>query len=580
MGRNRKLAVAVTLALIVAGSFVLNCWGLRWGLPSEERLQLAFGDHENLAQMLPDLSSDVEEPGLRATYEQSERISRNSVYYDQIRTYHSDEGDFLKAIANLDPLKGDFDPDGYKYPSFHVYVVAGFIGLGAAEGWIPLKTDVSYYIQHPDDMAKLYLVGRAVAAVMGTLTVLLVFLIGKELFSERAGLLAAGALAVLPIWALHSHFAKVDVPQVFWSMLALLCCAKLVNTGRMRWYWLSCAACGLSFASKYPGVASYVFIVASLFYALRSRGKPLWKAIIGYSCLAVPVIIAVFFVASPYVILNFKAASAQLADMARLQYGQPAGNPLALVLRNWPNYVGFIKALVTTMGWPLAVLAALGIVASLVRRRPGEVLILVFTFAYFAAYGLSYLPHPNFMLNIIPPLALLIGALVASLCRRSVLGYVVAGVVVCAFVYTTLFTLAYDVYMSKVDVRREASLWINENLAASDASPQRTVVGVSQYPVIYRMPAFSADKFEPKELTPDTPVNEYPAFVIFANVGQRVPSKVLKFVRNNYAVRRVFDTPVKLWGISFPAFSETIRSGLGHIDPVFTIYEKQTLLAY
>ena len=71
------------------------------------------------------------------------------------------------------------------------------------------------------------MIGRSIAAAAGTLSVPLLFLIGRRLFSVRAGLLAAGLLAVAFLHVRDSHFGVTDVPMTFMVVLAFLVVASM-----------------------------------------------------------------------------------------------------------------------------------------------------------------------------------------------------------------------------------------------------------------------------------------------------------------------------------------------------------------
>ena len=71
------------------------------------------------------------------------------------------------------------------------------------------------------DTSDFYLWGRAVTALLGTLTVLLVYRIGMR-WGARHAALAAGLMAVMPLHVRESHFVLTDVPVTFFVTLTLL----------------------------------------------------------------------------------------------------------------------------------------------------------------------------------------------------------------------------------------------------------------------------------------------------------------------------------------------------------------------
>ena len=62
--------------------------------------------------------------------------------------------------------------------------------------------------------------GRAISAVLGTLSVLIVYAIARRLAGRTAGLIAALLLATAVVHLRESHFFSVDITMVFFCALA------------------------------------------------------------------------------------------------------------------------------------------------------------------------------------------------------------------------------------------------------------------------------------------------------------------------------------------------------------------------
>src|SRR5687767_8491239 len=117
---------------------------------------------------------------------------------------------------------GSLDPRGFfDYPGLYLYVQMGvacvrFLAGATAGKWRTLD-EVG-----PDDF---YLWGRAATATFGTLTVLVLYLIGRR-WGAGCGLLAAAVLAVLPLHVRESHYVLTDVPATFFVALTFLFALK------------------------------------------------------------------------------------------------------------------------------------------------------------------------------------------------------------------------------------------------------------------------------------------------------------------------------------------------------------------
>ncbi|MCA1650863.1 MAG: phospholipid carrier-dependent glycosyltransferase, partial [Acidobacteria bacterium] len=112
---------------------------------------------------------------------------------------------------------GTFNPHFFDYPGFYIHLqaaVASFRFLVGAIGGAWGSLD-----QAP--VEAFYLWGRAVTALFGVATVLLVFHVGMR-WGARYALLAAGLMAVLPAHVRESHYVTTDVPLTFFVALTLL----------------------------------------------------------------------------------------------------------------------------------------------------------------------------------------------------------------------------------------------------------------------------------------------------------------------------------------------------------------------
>ena len=101
-------------------------------------------------------------------------------------------------------------------------------------------------------------------AVLGTVALWLLYLLGARLFDRRVGLLAAAieAVAFLPVF--YAHLALNDAPTLLPLTLSLLGSAGVLRNGRKRDYVLAGVGLGLACASKYTAGIVIVPLAAAL----------------------------------------------------------------------------------------------------------------------------------------------------------------------------------------------------------------------------------------------------------------------------------------------------------------------------
>lgn len=106
--------------------------------------------------------------------------------------------------------------------------------------------------------------GRVVVAMIGLLTVLVVYLVGKELFDRRTGVVAALLLSVMSYHVLVTRQVLLDGPMVLFATLTLLCVAKYARTHRLSWMVVAGAVMGLAMLAKETSIVLVLGIYAFL----------------------------------------------------------------------------------------------------------------------------------------------------------------------------------------------------------------------------------------------------------------------------------------------------------------------------
>lgn len=148
---------------------------------------------------------------------------------------------------------GDPNPHFFNYPSLHLYLLAFLDGLwylsARVLGLFSGRADLEQLVL--TDPSPLYLLARSLTAVLGTVSIGLVYLIGRRLADNRVGILAAGFLAVAFLHVRDSHFATVDVPATFHLLIAWSLLLRYVSGGQRTVLAGAAAFFGLAASTKY-----------------------------------------------------------------------------------------------------------------------------------------------------------------------------------------------------------------------------------------------------------------------------------------------------------------------------------------
>jgi YYY domain-containing protein len=238
---------------------------------------------------------------------------------------------FNSGASPFNPLNTDWGRS-YVYGTLPLFVgryAAEWLNAGCGEAGAALPRLVGELIFGADAQGcntdeflgfnLMTLVGRALSALFDTITVLVVYLLGRRLFGWRVGLLAAGLSAITVLQIQQAHYFTVDAAAATFSTLAMYFSARIA-TQQIRTPAHSAAnlgqcavagvMAGLAIACKISVWPLTVIIVVSVVIALmRDQRRRLrvvleaWLALI----LAGMCTFAAFRIAQPYAFVGNSA---------------------------------------------------------------------------------------------------------------------------------------------------------------------------------------------------------------------------------------------------------------------------------
>ncbi|MFN0150009.1 MAG: ArnT family glycosyltransferase [bacterium] len=299
-------------------------------------------------------------------------------------------------------FSGDWRPIDVRYPMLFVYTLraalqplALFLSrtLPAGSDTGPLM--LAELAAHPTPF---YLTGRALALLAGVALVVVVAAIGRRLIGERHAWLPAMILALTPLFAEYSRYAKVDVPLAVWSMLAVLMAMRFRETGRGA--LAAVIFVGLAVATKWTGVLLVPIVALVAFRASwRAPSREHLRGVsrfVGFGL----IITAILLASTPYILLSpakIVRDALRVADHIQAPSGDFAR----------PGYVLYPEALaVSSFGAGFLAAAVFGVVSLLRRRDRAWLPALLFAALYLAVVFVSQTATPRYLMPAMPVLAL------------------------------------------------------------------------------------------------------------------------------------------------------------------------------
>ena len=115
--------------------------------------------------------------------------------------------------------------------------------------------------------------GRMTTAIIGTFNVFLIFIIGKRIYSLKAGLLGAIFLTGSFLHAQNSHYVTVDIPMTCLITITLWYAIKIGETGRPIYYGLGAFFASYAIMTKLPAVVIIIPLLIAHFYIIKNKEK-------------------------------------------------------------------------------------------------------------------------------------------------------------------------------------------------------------------------------------------------------------------------------------------------------------------
>ena len=186
------------------------------------------------------------------------------------------------------------------------------------------------------------LAGRNVSILAGGFTLLGIYLIGRKLFSNAVGLVAAFIYLSLPFSLIHQRLALTDslaTTFVTWLILFSISFSLAGNNGWIKSLALG-VTLGLGFLTKTPNLIFFIFPFLALFLFSNYRDSNLWLKLFVAYVIGLVVILPYLLHEPPY----------KLAGIDKILHNVSAGKKIISVislnaawvfpyLKEWLNYL-------------------------------------------------------------------------------------------------------------------------------------------------------------------------------------------------------------------------------------------------
>jgi Dolichyl-phosphate-mannose-protein mannosyltransferase len=342
-------------------------------------------------------------------------------------------------------LQGILNPHFADWPHLYFYLAAAWLA--------PLRL-----LGIVSSQASGYLGVRILDALLGSLTVVLVFDFGRRAYGFLAGLFGAAALAVAFLHVRDSHFALLDIPLTLSIMGGLWFAYRTLGSPGIRPLLLNGIALGISASLKYNGALVFAGMAAAQMIGARLERARLIR-VAGRLAMIAIIGVAVLLITSPFLLLDFSTTRHGVTYIF-----QHLGTSTAPAI----GWVELIRAMWYGMDPVLTLLAVVGLAYAGWRRQPADWILVTFVLVYFLAIGSGGSVFFRYLDPLVPPLVLLGGRALADLCASALVRrtrwLAIAACMTVIALPALLHDVRFDMLIQQPDTRTLAYNWLQDHV--------------------------------------------------------------------------------------------------------------------
>ncbi|MHB2025237.1 MAG: ArnT family glycosyltransferase [Elusimicrobiota bacterium] len=505
---SRKKSTGRAFVLILSAACGL--WGIRWGLPGSERLK-AFPRavsaspqfSEYLAKSWQRLYRKIHQSHQDMASEEPITYVRgvvsippgwilpppaliNSCRSFLLQSENPDEKKSFIILSQMRPWRLDFEPLYAVYGGAFTYPLGAFLAASSALKAIVLVPGVAHYLEHPTDMASLYIGGRVFILLFQILSVWIIYDLACSLSGWETGLTACLFFIFCPAVIVQSHILKPHPYAAFWCLAVLSRAVSIFEQGRRRDYWLCGLALGMAVGSEFS--LACFGVIPILAWAMRPRkekhGKPHSETF--WMLQAVALSIALCVAINPYLLLAYRDFAWEMT----VYMGHGSSTLLASI-------EALARAGTSELGIVLSLMMPCALIAAMLVKNQKIRLAAAASFCVFICLwvGLTWFwgfSSSTFVLRyyyaLIGPLCIIAADFACGLPRAAKVILIAAAIFeggIKSLVY--LENMGLD--STNLSTRSVAADWINRNIPAGSS------VGLSRYPEPAHTPPFQYSRY-------------------------------------------------------------------------------------
>ena len=357
--------------------------------------------------------------------------------------YHPDEphivsmaGEFIRGVTNKD----EFYPKGFPFQ------------IGLFSHLISPLAEV--------DEPAIIIVGRMLSLFYGVMTVLIIYLLSRELFANPGtAMMSALFLSLSGLHVTQSHFATVDAGNTFWFYTTAYCCLLYYRRNKGMYFLLAVisSACALAFKLSWFSVLPVLYVLIRLKKGVRHY---------------------LLFISGIFLIFILANGGRYTLDNFSLTVKNVLHDNISIIEKHnkYLNPFVYLFELIAGLGFPVFLLSIYGAgrffkrgtdLKNFFKREPFA-LITAPMLLYFISISFLDIPFSRQILPVVPAVVLIAAYGFTEITEsKPFLRRNITHLLFFLILFYQLIYVGSSEYYFASDTREEAGVWIKNNIPAS-----------------------------------------------------------------------------------------------------------------
>lgn len=343
---------------------------------------------------------------------------------------------------------------------YGMYFIAGYI-LGI------FNNPMDFAAKIVKNMEPLFLIGRYTTATMGTLSIGLIYIIGRRIYNDRVALIAAAFFTVNSIHVWTSHLVNTDVPLTFFFLLSFYFITRFFYSGKTLDYIIAAFLGAVAINIKLLGVGIGIIFILSHIIRCKNERRNIINYIYSKEILfSFSAFISGFIITNPAIIFGLKKFILFYFKIYTNVYDEV---PYAI---GGNAYYTYLLLLYEEFWMPLSLLVIVSLIYALYKREEWDYILAGFIAGLFLVLAnTDFLVQNRYLMTMFPVLFLLCGRFLDSFMNMffiSVKKKSVILVAICCLVsaFPLMNSLNYARSLTEENTSIISKKWIEENIPA------------------------------------------------------------------------------------------------------------------